>query len=80
MCTRRFDWNSMYYFVYYISILLNNRKADLIHFLKGERCDSFMTPNRRSHMSAADWLFVVIRFFSVVEILIKLSALYNKHV
>ena len=36
MCTRRFDWNSMHYFVYHISILLHNRKADLIHFSKGE--------------------------------------------
>ena len=81
---------TMYYFVYYINILLTRRSPLNSSFKKRTRCHSFMALNRASDVPVADWLSqthvknyrnfsrVVIRFFSVVEIPIKHSSLYNQ--
>ena len=77
-------------FFYYINILLTRRSRLNSRFKKRTRCHSFMAVNRTSDMSPADWLSqtdvkkyrnfspAVIRFFSVVEVPIKHSSLYNK--
>ena len=81
---------TMYYFVYYINILLTRKSRLNSRFKKRTHYHSFMGLNRASNVPAADWLFqthvknyrnfsrVVIGFFSVVEIPIKHSILYNK--
>ena len=74
----------MHYFVYYINILLTRRSRLNSRLKKRTCCHSFMALNRASdvqqligylkHMGA----IMVIRFFSVVEIPVKHSSLYNK--
>ena len=80
----------MYYFVYYINILPTRRSRLNSRFKKRTLCYSLTALNRASDVSAADWLShtqvknyrnfsrVLIRFFSVVEILVKHCGLYNK--
>ena len=82
----------MYYFVCYINILLTRRGRLNSRLKKRTRCLSVMALNRASEVSAADWISqihvksyrnlsrVVILFFSVVEIPIKHSSLYNKNI
>ena len=76
--------------LYNINILPTRRSRLNSRFKKRTRCYSFTALNRASDVLAADWLSqthvknyrnfsrVVIRFFSVVEIPIKHSSLYNK--
>ena len=67
----------MYHFVLYINTLLTRRSRLNSPFKKRTHCHChlFMALNRAGNMSAADWL---IRFFSVVEILMKQSNLYHE--
>ena len=78
---------TMYYFVYFISISLTRRSWLNSRFKKSTSCQSFMALNKVSDVSAADWLsqahvqkisYVMIRYFSVVEIPLKHSSLNNK--
>ena len=69
--------------------LTNKKKPTLLTFENRTLCRSFMALNRASDVSAADWRSqtkvknyrnfsrVEIRFFSVVDIPIKQSSLYN---
>ena len=70
---------------------LSNKKPTYSRFKKRALCHSFMALNRASDVSAADWRSqthvknyrtfsrVETRFFSVEEIPIKHSSLYNKY-
>ena len=78
---------TMYYFVYFISISLTRRSWLNSRFKKSARWHSFMALNKASDVSAADRLsqahvqkisYVVMRYFSVVEIPLKHFSLYNK--
>ena len=81
---------TMHYYVYYINILLTRTSRLNARFKQKPRCHPFIALNSVSDMSAADWLSrthvknyrkfsrVVIRFFSLVEIPIKRSSLYNE--
>ena len=83
---------TMYDSVHYINILLTRKSRFHSRFKKRMRCHSFMALKRANGVPAADWLSqthvkncnnfsrVVIRFFSLVEIPVKHSSLYNKKV
>jgi len=74
-----------YYFVYYVNILPTKRRRLNSHFKKRTRCHSFIALNRASNVPAAQthmknyhFSRVVIQLFSLVEIPIRHSSLYNK--